>query len=97
MQFILNRKESALVFCPLSYTITVEPRFNAPYIMNSLLQWTIFFNLENYSKMYGSEPPFKKIFVITNTIHKRKRKIYLNIMNKCQHAIKDERQTDQQG
>ena len=52
---------------------------------------------QNYSKMYGSEPRFNKILVIMNTIHKRKRKIYLNIMNKCQHAIKDECQTDQQG
>ena len=28
-------------FCPF----TVEPRFNKPYITNSLLQRTIFFNL----------------------------------------------------
>ena len=52
--------------------------------------------------MYGTEPRFNEprfheILVITNTTHKRKRKIYLNITNKCQHVIKDESQTDQQG
>ena len=34
---------------------------------------------------------------MTNTIHKRKRKMFLDITNKCQHVIKDECQTDQQG
>ena len=47
--------------------------------------------------MYGTEPRFNEILVITNTIHKCKRKIYLDITNKCQHVIKDECQTDQQG
>ena len=41
---------------------------------------------------------FNETLVITNTIHKRTRKINLdNITNKCQHVIKDECQTDQQG
>ena len=40
--------------------------------------------------MYGTEPRF-------NEIHERKRKIYLDITNKCQQVIKDECQTDQQG
>ena len=52
---------------------------------------------QNYSKMYGTEPRFHEILVITNIIHKGKRKIYLDITNKCEHVIKDECQTDQQG
>ena len=32
----------------------------------------------------------KNILVITNTIHKRKRKIYLHITDKCQNVISDE-------
>ena len=58
---------------------------------------------QNYNKMYGTEPQFNeprfnKILVMTSTmIHKSKRKIYLDTTNKCQHAIKDECQTDQQG
>ena len=84
---------------------TVEPRFNEPQynevlgITNDLLQPG-----QNYNKMYGAEPRynnneprFNEILVITNRIHKRKRKIYLDITNKCQHVIKDECQTDQQG
>ena len=47
--------------------------------------------------MYGTEPRFNEIPVITNTIHERRRRIYLDITNKCQHVIKDECQTDQQG
>ena len=45
---------------------------------------------QNYSKMYRTEPRFHEILVITNTIHKGKRKIYLDITNKCEHVIKDE-------
>ena len=77
---------------------TVEPRFNEPQynevlgITNDLLQPG-----QNYNNMYGTEPRFNEILVITNRIHKRKRKIYLDITNKCQHVIKDECQTDQQG
>ena len=111
IQFILNRvffcKRNSTAILPtilnklengVLSNITVEPRFNEPLYyeffvtMNNLLQPG-----QNYSKMYGSEPRFNEILVITNTIHKQKRKICLDIMNKCQHAIKDECQTDQQG
>jgi len=51
---------------------------------------------QNYNKMYGTELRFNEI-LITNTIQKRNRKIYLDITNKCQHVIKDECQTEQQG
>ena len=49
---------------------------------------------QNYSKMYGTEPRFNKplcneILVLTNTIHKSKRKIYLDITDECRHVIKD--------
>ena len=55
---------------------TVEPGFNEVLgIMNDFLQPG-----QNYSKMRGKEPRFKEILVRTNTIHKRKRKIYLDIM-----------------
>ena len=43
--------------------------------------------------MYGTEPRLNEILIIINTIHTRKRKIYLDIT----HVIKDESQTDQQG
>ena len=36
---------------------------------------------QNYSKVYGTEPRFNEILVITNAIHKRKRKRYLDITN----------------
>ena len=52
---------------------------------------------QNYNKMYGTEPRFSEILVITNTTHKHNYKVYLNKTNKCQHVIKDECQTDQQG
>ena len=55
---------------------TVEPGFNEVLgIMNDFLQPG-----QNYSRMHGKEPRFKEILVRTNTIHKRKRKIYLDIM-----------------
>ena len=41
---------------------------------------------QNYSKMYGTETRFNEIIVITKTIQKRKRKIYLDITNKCEHV-----------
>ena len=77
---------------------TVEPQFIEPLynevhgIKKDFLQ-----SDQNYNNMYGTEPRFNEILVITNTIHKHKCKIYLNITNKCQHVIKDECQTDQQG
>ena len=76
----------------------MEPRFNEPLynevlgITNDFLQPS-----ENYSKMYGTEPRFNKILVITNTIHNFKRKTYLDITNNCQHVVKDECQAEQQG
>ena len=36
--------------------------------------------------MYRTEPRFNEIVVITNTIQKGNRKIYLDITNKCQHV-----------
>ena len=50
-----------------------SPRYN----------WTILFRpVKN-----RTEPRFNEILVITNTIQKRKRRIYLDITNKCQHMI----------
>ena len=37
-----------------------------------------------------NEPQFNEILVITNTTHKRKRKIYLHAANNSEHVIKDE-------
>ena len=34
---------------------------------------------QNYNKMYGTEPRFNEIVVITSTIQKSNRKIYLDI------------------
>ena len=39
-------------------------------------------NLDN------NEPRINEILVITNTIQKRKRRIYLDITNKCQQLTK---------
>ena len=49
---------------------------------------------QNYIKMYGTEPQyneplFNEILVITYTIQKRKRKIYLAITKKCQHVTEE--------
>ena len=77
----------------------MEPRFNEP-LYNEVLGITNDFNLQpgqNYNKMYGTEHLFNEILVITNTIHKRKRKIYLDIMNKCQRVIIDKCQIYQRG
>ena len=67
--------------------ITVELRFNEP-LYNEVLGIKNDFHQprQNYSKMYGTETRFAEIVVITNTIQKRKRKIYLDIRNKCQHV-----------
>ena len=48
----------------------------------------------NYGKMYGTEPlcnepRFNEILVITNTIQRPTRKMYLDITNACQQC--DER------
>ena len=77
---------------------TEKPRFNEP-LYNEVLGITNDFLQpdQNYSKMYGTEHLFNEILVITNTTHKRKRKIYLDITNKCQHVIKDEWLTVQEG
>ena len=86
----------------VSKSHTVEPRFNEP-LYNEVLGITNDFLQpgQNYIEMYGrqprfNEPPFNEILVITNKIHKPKRKICLDITNKCHHAIKDKCQTDQQ-
>ena len=49
--------------------------------------------------MHGTEPRFYKIVVVRNLIQKHNDKIYryLDIRIKCQHVIKDEHQTGQQG
>ena len=82
----------------VSEITTVEPRFNES-LYNEVLGITNDFLQpgQNYSKMYGTEPRFNEILVITNTVHKPKRKICLDITNKCHHVIKDKCQTDQQG
>jgi hypothetical protein len=80
----------------------VEPRFNEP-LYNEVLGITndIVQPGQSYSKKYGKEPRYNEprnneILVITNTIREPRRKIYLDITNKCQHATKDERETEQQ-
>ena len=84
----------------LSLVNTVEPRFNEP-LFNEVLDITNDFLQpgQNYSKMYGAkprynEPRYNEILVITNTIQTPKRKIYLDITNKCQHVTKDECETN---
>ena len=73
---------------PQLCSTTVKPRFNEPLknevhcITNDFL-----YRGQNYNKMCGTEPRFNGILVITNTIQKRKRKIYLDVTNKCQHVI----------
>ena len=58
------------------------PRFNGPLfnevlgIKNNTLQ-----PRQSYSKMYGTEPRYNEILVITNTIEKLKRKIYSDMTN----------------
>ena len=70
--------------------IKVEPRFNEP-LYNEVLGKTndSLQPGKNYSKMYGAaESRFNEILVITNTIQKRNRKLYLVITSKCQHLKK---------
>ena len=75
---------------------TVEPRINKPLYNEGLAMMNDFLQPgQNYSKMYGTEPRFNEILIIRNTIHKRKRNIYLDITNKCQHVIEDEYQIKQ--
>ena len=70
------------------HLITVEPRLNEP-LHNEVLGITNdFLHGQNYSIMYGTEPRFNEILVITNTIQKRNHKIYFDITNKCEHVIK---------
>ena len=70
----------------------MEPRFNEPLynevlgITNDILQPG-----QSYSEIHGTgprynEPRYNEILVITSTIQKPKRKMYLDITNKCQHA-----------
>ncbi len=62
---------------------TVKPRFNEP-LYNEVLGITndIFQPSQSYSKMYGTVPRYNgEILVITNTIWKPKRKMYLDITN----------------
>ncbi len=79
----------------------MEPRFNEPLynevlgLTNNTLQ-----PVQSYSKMYGTgprynEPRYNEILGITNTIQKPKRKMYLDVTKKCQHATKDECGTNQ--
>ena len=72
----------------------MEPRFNEP-LYNEVLGITLTNNIpqpgQSYSKMYGTEPRYNEpryneILVITSTIRKPKRKMYLDIANKCEHA-----------
>ena len=78
---------------------TLEPRYNEP-LYNEVLGMNKRFSSvwpklqENVSKR---APKFKEILIITNTVQKRKRKIYLHITNKCQHLTKEECKTDQPG
>ena len=61
---------------------TVETRFNKPLsnkvlgVINNIHQLG-----QSYSKLHGTEPRYNKFLIITNTIQKPKRKIYLNILN----------------
>ena len=60
----------------IEFYTTVEPGFNEVLgFMNDFLQPG-----QKYGKMYGKEPRFNEILVRTNTIHKRKRKIYRDTM-----------------
>ena len=72
------------------------------YIMKSLVLRMIFFSLAKITvKCMEQNLDLtnldNKILVIANTIQKCNHNIYPDIMNKCQHVIKDESQTDQQG
>ena len=69
----------------------MEPQFNKPLrnevlgVMNDFLQPGQNYNELNETELSYNEPQFKDILSIMNTIQKSKRKIYLNVTNKCQH------------
>ena len=69
----------------------MEPQFNKPLrnevlgVMNDFLQPGQNCNELNGTELSYNEPQFKDILSIMNTIQKSKRKIYLNVINKCQH------------
>ena len=68
-----------------------ESLYNAVFgITNDILQPG-----QSYRKMYGTEPRYKEILVITDTIRMTKRKTYPDITNKSHHATKDKCGTDQ--
>ena len=92
--YLIHPPGGALLYKPYA----VEHRFNEP-LYNEVLSITNDFLQpgQRYNKMDGTEPRFNGILIITNTIHKSKRKICLDITNKCHHVIKDKCQTDQQG
>ena len=74
------------LFSPL-HCSSSTPEFNEP-LYNEVLGIThdIHQPGQSYSKMYGTEPRYNEILVVTSTIQKSKRKMYLDITNKCQHA-----------
>ena len=61
----------------------MEPRFNE-HLYNEVLGITneIPQPGQSYSKIYGTEPRYNKILVITSTIQGPKRKMYPDITNK---------------
>ena len=69
----------------------MEPQFNKPLrneflgVMNDFLQPGQNYNELNGTELSYNEPQFKDFLSIMNTIQKSKRKIYLNVTNKCQH------------
>ena len=74
----------------------MEPGFNEP-LYNDVLGMTNDFLQpgQRYNKMYGTEPRFNEILVITNTI--KKRNVEYNLSTCDQKIAKDECETDQWG
>ena len=73
---------------PLHILCTVEPQFNKP-LYNEVLGITNDIRQpgQSYSKEPRyNEPRYDEILVITSTTQKPKRKMYLDITNKCQHV-----------
>ena len=69
----------------------MEPQLNEPLYNEVLGITSSSKHGQNYSKMYGTkpvfnEPRFNEILLMMNTIHKGKRKIYLDIMNKIRNV-----------
>ena len=81
----------SLPFWNKLYTLTV-----CDYMISDV-SWGTRFWIQLNLNLMEQNLDFNEILVTTNTIHKHKYKIYLNITNKCQHVIKHEYQTDQQG